>query len=132
MIAMKYLFKRKKLIAWLLVAIWMGVIFYLSHQSGVNSSKLSSGLLKFIIQIFTILFPSNLNVESLHFLIRKGAHLFAYLLLGLLVINALYEKNNKTVEFLVALSICVIYAITDEVHQLFVPGRSGEITDVII
>lgn len=129
---MKHILIQKKLIAWLFVAIWMGVIFYLSHQSGATSSKLSSGFMNIIVQTFTLLFPFEINVENFHFLIRKGAHFCAYFILGILVMNALYGSRNKKVETIIASSICIIYAITDEFHQLFIPGRSGEVMDVVI
>jgi len=129
---MKQIFIQKKGIAWLLVAIWMGVIFYLSHQSGAASRTLSSGFMDIIVQSFNLLFPFKLNVDNLHFLIRKGAHFFVYFILGMLVMNALYRGRIKKAETFIAMSICVLYAFTDEFHQLFIPERSGEIMDVVI
>lgn len=132
MIRMNNRYINKKKFAWLLVLLWMGCIFYLSHQSGSASSQLSSGLMNNLIHVFTSIFPIQFHIDHLHFFIRKGAHFFAYFILGLLVINALFKSHNWKTDFAIALSICTVYAITDEIHQLFIPGRSGEIRDVLI
>jgi VanZ family protein len=66
-------------------------------------------------------------------ILRKNAHYFAYLVLGILVINALRISGVKGWRVCVlALGICVLYAVSDEVHQLFVPGRGGQVRDVLI
>lgn len=124
----------KKKIAWLAVGIWMAFIFYLSHQPSGASSELSSGLLDFIIYpVEKILSPLPVDYAILHFLFRKAAHFFAYFLLGVLVFNALHISEVEFSQaFLIAFIICVFYAISDEVHQLYIPGRSGEIRDVVI
>jgi len=129
---MRNIYRHKKFIAWLLVFIWMSFIFYLSHQSGFESSRLSSGFMDKILTVFTWLFHSHINVNNFHFIIRKGAHFFAYFILGMLVVHALFKENNKKKEIIAALFICIMYAITDEIHQSFIPGRSGEIRDVLI
>lgn len=123
-----------QLMSWTLVGLWMAVIFYLSHQPAEASSELSSGITHLIIQTIQWVLPfGELNMDSLHFYVRKGAHFFAYFTLGLLVVHALFTSRQRGFRGMtLALMICVIYAISDEVHQLFIPGRSGEVTDVII
>jgi len=128
---------KKKLaviISWSLVALWMILIFYLSSQVASESDKLSLGFTQVIVNIINGIFPGlDLgNIISNH-LIRKSAHFFAYLILGLLVVNALDRSGFKGAKKAIfALAICVLYAISDEVHQLFVPGRSGQVKDVLI
>lgn len=121
-------------ISWLLVVIWMAVIFYLSHQPGTESSELSSGITHLITQTIHFMIPFvDIHMDSLHYYVRKGAHFFAYFTLGLLVVHALYTSRKGGVRGMIyALLICVLYAMSDEVHQLFIPGRSGEMTDVLI
>jgi len=49
------------------------------------------------------------------------------------VINALRRSGvNEYRSVVLALGICVLFAISDEVHQLFVPGRGGQVSDVLI
>jgi VanZ family protein len=72
-------------------------------------------------------------VENLNHIVRKNAHFFAYLLLGLLVTNALINSDIRRIKCIIlAAAICVLYASSDEIHQLFVPGRGGMVMDVVI
>lgn len=121
--------RRKRVVAWLLVLVWMGCIFYLSHQPASESSKLSAGVMATILQVVQAIIPLSVEVSTFHLFIRKGAHFFAYFLLGILLYRSLWGKWQH---FLVALFIAFLYAISDEVHQLFIPGRSGEVRDVLI
>src|SRR5690625_808038 len=128
------MYKKHRILAWFVVVAWMGVIFYLSHQPANVSSKLSTGITLQFIQIIETLLPFvHLSLDTWHFLIRKSAHFIAYFLLGVFIINALYvsgSRNDQAVTTAIMISFC--YAVSDEVHQLFIPGRSGEVTDVLI
>jgi len=123
-----------KIIAWTLVLVWMGVIFYLSHQAGGASSELSSGLVDIVYRILSGLLPFiSIDVDLLHFTVRKFAHFTAYFILGVFILHALVVNREITVKILLASFLfTVVYAISDEVHQLFIPGRSGEVRDVLI
>ena len=121
--------------SWLLVLSWMILIFSLSAQPAEQSSQLSGGITDTVIETVEKVVPNlSINRDTLSHLIRKNAHFFAYLILGILVTNALYYSTKMQVKKQIILSfiICVLYAISDEVHQLFVPGRSGEVRDVVI
>ncbi|WP_413378249.1 VanZ family protein [Alkalihalobacillus sp. 1P02AB] len=124
----------KKWFSWAAVLLWMALIFFLSHQPGEKSGHLSSDITEILSGIIQFLFPFfQIELELLHFMIRKGAHFFSYLLLGVLVLNAM--RRSGFISYWAAATswgICLIYAITDEVHQLFIPGRSGEVQDVLI
>lgn len=125
---------KSKLLAWTAVVLWMAVIFHLSAQVADVSNQLSEGLTEVIVETVERVVPSaDIAAESLNHIVRKHAHFFAYLVLGVLTINALRTSGVKgTWGVAVALLICVVYAVSDEVHQLFVPGRGGQVTDVII
>lgn len=116
----------KKIFPWILVVLWMSIIFYLSHQPATSSNKLSSGITEWIIMTIERIVPNlNFDLRNLNHIIRKNAHFIAYLILGVLVVNG--NKHTR-----LAFLICVLYAISDEFHQLFVPGRAGQIKDVFI
>ena len=127
----------RKVIKIILVLLWMVMIFLLSNEEAVKSSKKSDGLIIKSVELFT---GKSLSVQEkekvlkyLVFPVRKCAHLSLYLILGILVISLLREYmviNTKLV--LLSLLICFLYACSDEIHQLFVPGRSGEVRDVLI
>ena len=69
----------------------------------------------------------------MHFILRKGAHFSVYFFLGIFIFRALKVDWPFSLQTaLIALVLSSIYAISDEVHQLFIPGRSGEVRDVLI
>ena len=116
---------------WIPVVLWMSLIFILSHQDATRSSQLSGGLMTAVMDALAGLFKGiSIQPETLHFILRKGAHFTAYLVLGLLAAYAQEPKRRK--EWLWTLIICIVYAVSDEYHQTFIPGRSGELRDVLI
>ncbi|ERJ11273.1 VanZ family protein [Haloplasma contractile] len=129
----RYLKSPLAVISWGLVLLWMAVIFYLSAQVADESSQLSSGITEVVGNTIQRILPFKFDSEHLHFLIRKGAHFTAYFILGLLTINAFRVSGlNRKQDIQTALLVCILYAISDEIHQLYVPGRSGQVTDVLI
>lgn len=123
-----------KRISWMAVIVWMAIIFFLSHQPGSQSSELSSAITENIIKAAEKISPAlGASVETFHTLVRKSAHFIAYLLLGALSLNALRRSGIAGWRsFALALCLSVLYAVSDEIHQLFIPGRSGEARDVLI
>ncbi|SCX76575.1 VanZ family protein [Alkaliphilus peptidifermentans] len=123
-------------LSWTTVILWMGLIFHLSAQPAAQSRELSKGVVDTVVETVERVSPNRaerLDISRLHFLIRKNAHFFAYLILGMLTINAVGKSGIKGAKgFALALLICVLYAISDEIHQIYVPGRSGELRDVLI
>lgn len=123
---------RKTIISWLLVTSWMAIIFLLSHQPSDASSKLSGGLTNWLISFWQAV-PFHIDVAYVHFIVRKLAHLTAYFILGILMLRAAKRHFSKGLHVIwLSFILCVLYAMSDELHQLFIPGRSGEIRDVII
>ncbi len=128
--------KRKKLIAFLLMILWMALIFYFSAQAAPQSSEQSMGIVKIIKSIAEKVTTSakKLDIsfwENVERSLRKLAHGFIYFVLGMLTLNFMLNCNTKRKK-LISLGICLAYAISDEIHQLFVPGRSGQISDVFV
>ncbi|WP_339226911.1 VanZ family protein [Oceanobacillus sp. FSL K6-2867] len=123
-----------KTLSWAAVILWMGLIFYLSHQPAAESSELSTGVTEIVLSIIEKMVPNEgLDVNRIHHLIRKNAHFFIYFFLGMLVLYALRKSKGTGYQTIgLAMLICVLYAISDEVHQLFVPGRGAQVMDVLI
>ena len=106
----------------------MIVIFMLSNDNGVASSGKSDGIAYFIASKISIT-----DTDNLIFLIRKTAHITEYLILGILLINVLKDYNKLSIKLvIITIIFCFTYAISDEVHQLFIQSRSGKFTDVLI
>ncbi len=111
-----------------LLVTWMLIIFLLSNEPSSVSSERSGA----IVEVAKTLGTSLPN-DVLTFVTRKLAHIIAYFILGILmflVVRAYTPKARKAV-LLSVLFLC-LYAITDELHQTLVPGRSGEVRDVLI
>ena len=111
------------------------MIFYLSHQPATESNKLSISITEKIAGIVEKTDPNidETNIRKFNRIIRKNAHFFAYLVLGILTFNGLKDSGIAGGRgFILALIVCILYAISDEIHQLFIPGRSGQVTDVVI
>lgn len=123
-----------KIIKLIIVIIWMTVIFLFSNQPADDSSKISDGLILKTVRIIEKINHKKYNDEEIlnKFVkpVRKTAHFIIYFLLGIFVFLLIKEYNLKSI-IIVSLLICIIYATTDEIHQLFVSGRSGELLDVI-
>lgn len=114
----------KKRISLILLILWMIFIFVMSSFSANESSNQSGIIVNFISNIFNIS-----NIRMLSLIVRKVAHFTEYFVLGILSINYVIKyKKNIIYSYL----MCILYAISDEIHQLFVPGRSCQILDVII
>ena len=110
-----------------LVIIWMIVIFMLSSFNGNISSVQSDGIVSLLARIIHY----TGDIDILRFIVRKVAHFTEYLILGILVINALKYNSIKDMIKL-SILICILYASLDEIHQLFVSDRAGNIFDVLI
>ena len=130
----------KKTIYTILIITWMSLIFMFSNQPATESSKLSDGFISTTIGNIYKLFNNDVSEEKLIEIkkkyttpVRKTAHFTIYLILGLLVTNLLKEYNIETNKLIIiSITICLLYATSDEIHQLFIQGRSGEIRDVFI
>lgn len=122
--------KRKRIIAWSLIIFWMAFIFFMSSQPGDVSSK-QSNFVVILLDMFGIDLNSRFG-ELSTFIIRKGAHFTEYMILYFLSFNLLRLYINRKKAYIYSLIIVFGYACSDEFHQLFVEGRSGQFKDVII
>jgi VanZ family protein len=123
-----------KKISWAAVVLWMVVIFCLSAQVAEQSNQLSGGVTDIVVKTVEKVKPeAEINAKVLNYIIRKNAHFFCYLVLGLLAMNAFRRSGfpmNKSA--LLSFFLCALYAVSDEIHQLYVPGRGAKASDVFI
>ena len=120
-----------------LIAIFV-TIFGFSNQNSETSSGLSQKVTNFVGEIV----PTIKNmpeaekekvVDRIESIVRKIAHYSIYTLVGILLMGLMSTYKIKELDRLaISLIIGVIYASTDEIHQVFVPGRGPLITDVIL
>ena len=117
-----------RIILIILILLWMYIVFGFSGQNGEESSGIS-------FKISMLLTRNNEEVSrTIEPYIRKIAHFSEYAVGGILIFLLIltFEKISPKVRNISSIIITIIYAIFDEVHQLFVPGREGKIVDVYI
>lgn len=104
------------------------VIFWLSSAPGSKSAAQSD----FFIELFRYIpFFSHLNGEILSVIVRKLAHTFEYFLLGG-TSNWAFSRIGRMKAERLAFIVSVLIAISDEIFQIFVSGRSGAVVDVLV
>ena len=102
---------RQFLWRWLPPLAWMGLIYYLSAQPDLPHA------------------PD----PSLDTVLKKTAHALVYGMLAWLYLRALSPRvRDRTILRLLAVGLAVAYALSDEYHQTFVPGRNGRVLDVVV
>lgn len=113
----------------------MILIFSFSSKNSTSSDYTSKGLINQGISIYEKVFDCHVEhsvlVRKLNGPIRKLAHYSIYFLLGVFVYLLLFYSNIKHAGIFTFI-VCFIYAVMDEVHQLYVPGRTGRVFDVMI
>ena len=114
----------------------MVAIFIFSSQTAENSAALSNefnGFLEKLLNSFKWLFSEDITLWIKTY-IRKIAHFVLYTLLGVFLSSAAFNTRIKKLltKLYLSAGIGVFYSITDEIHQLFIKGRSGEVRDVLI
>ncbi len=131
---------RNKYISWLPAILIMLLIFYLSSKpasvSGESSLRLTEYIMRLYEKIMGMQVEEGLRADRLlaldHY-IRKTAHVIEYAVLALAICYPLYVRGLKGGKlWLWSVLFTAAYAATDELHQRFVPGRSGELKDVLI
>lgn len=110
----------------ILIIIWAVLVFYLSSQTGGDSS----GVSRMVVELFT---KDENIINIVEPYIRKIAHFSEYALGGILfmLLFNTYEWSDKR-KLITTISLGIWYAATDEIHQLMVPGRVGSFVDVYI
>ncbi len=103
----------------------MILIFSFSQQTGTESSHFSTEIMIWI--------QNHLHIPITEFIIRKVAHMTEYALLALSLYYGFshIQHSQYHVSFF-TIFITFLYACTDELHQLFISGRAGQLTDVMI
>lgn len=109
--------------AWLSVLAFMLIIFLLSAQPSTESAALSGQFLATLNKIF--------SADITDFIVRKAAHTGEYFLLAILTFFAVWLTWHRARPFW-AFLIASLYAVSDEIHQHFIPGRACQLRDVLI
>ncbi len=128
----------RKLFSAVPAVLFMAVIFWFSSKTAVKSSESSDRIVDVILSAPGVApnesgeTPARIR-EVLTVIVRKGAHFTEYAVLCALFMYWLcsFRLPYRRLCFMAVL-LSTLYAATDEFHQLFVEGRSGQVTDVLI
>lgn len=133
---------KKIIISWLFVLIWAGIIFYLSSRTADQSTVQSRTVIGSFWGIFGTEIEDPEIMENIDGIVRETAHAVEYAILAVFVFVAMIEtlrwKNSETAKkaliktILLTLLLSFIYAISDEIHQIPIPGRAFEMLDLMI
>ena len=120
----------------ILTILWMSLIFFMSAQPAPESTETSLSVGQMVCTVFVPGYKDMSTTEQMRLTkkidhtVRKTAHATEYAILAVLVFLAIPYRGKRS--YLLSLCITVAYAISDEIHQYFVPGRACMITDVVI
>ena len=135
--------KTKKTIRAISFVLAVGImlfIFTMSAQDATESSATSGSIIRLIAPILNWNF-GNLSeagqaefISSLQHIVRKFAHFSIYTALGFFLSTGMFTFSKLKIYSRVAVGFLIgaVYAVTDEIHQSFIPGRSCELRDVLI
>lgn len=118
--------KKKSILvlSWCAVAVICAVIFLFSAQPADTSSEQSSRIIDWLVRVF--------GVQFTDFLVRKAAHISEFAVLALVSSFAFVYSFGSVKKVWFGALFSLIYSVSDEIHQIFVPGRAGQVRDVFI
>ena len=118
----------KKSIIAIFLLIWMGVVFWFSAENALESKDTSGFVMQKILSVLNIEIE---DTEMLEGYLRTLAHFVLYLLGGFIACILVIVCNIKH-KILSTSMFGLLYAIGDEIHQIYVPGRSFELKDIVV
>lgn len=129
---MHFKFSAKFALSALATIVWCAVIFLFSAQNGDESSSLSTLIVSAVCGFFNYS-PSAETMDLLTLLVRKAAHITEFGILGLFVFNTFYQAfGSFRGIYASSFATASLYAAFDELHQLYMPGRSAQFIDWLI
>ncbi len=131
--------KIKSFVFFVLALLWMALIFAFSHRPGPESQQDSYGVGMMTGRVVIEDFEEWSFLDQLTFAkkvdhpIRKLAHFTEFFILAVFLVGAVDNRRRKrTLRLLIPWAIATFYAVTDELHQFFIPGRNCNALDVLI
>jgi len=115
-----------------LLIVW-AVLIFIGSSDLLSASHTGA----FIVRPLHWLLPnaSEPTIASIHFILRKAGHFTEYAILALLAARAFRTSSNQILRerwFWISLILVIMYSLSDEFHQSFVPTRTASIYDSMI
>ena len=129
--------KRKTIIIGLLCAAWLVIIFYNGTRQGEVSQRISNEIVKVISNVMdipqAIIGIDSVKFDTINYYVRKNAHFFEYLILGILICAVVRRFNlYKSSELFLVLFLLLLFPVADEFIQKYIPDRTSNIFDIIV
>lgn len=127
-----------KIVKHILLILWCLLIFFFSNENGEVSSNRSKSITNNTINVYEKVFKKEVKDrkkvhDNLEVVIRKFAHFGLYFILGILVFLCFKEYPiDLRKQIIFSILFCLIYASSDEIHQMFISDRGPRILDVLI
>lgn len=129
-----------RIVYFILLLAWTILIFVFSSQNAEKSSNTSGAVVEVVIekmypQYKTLTKSEQTDItHTVTFFVRKTAHFLEYFILGVLsfLVTYTFDKYRFIYRVITAFLFCVVYSVSDEIHQYFVPGRACRIGDIFI
>ncbi len=117
---------------WALLLLNMAVIFVLSSKTAEESTVTSDAILAKPMEVYDTIHPETVGDDKVYwwfqFIIRKAAHVAEFSSLCVWATGLLLTYHARF-SFPLGGGFTILYAASDELHQLLVPGREGKVTD---
>ena len=136
------------IVVFMMIILWGTVIYKLSDMNTMNSNGHSTDIITVFLEKgleftndlgITNSHPNASKIEHASTLLnsplRKVMHASVYFVLAfflIIVVNMLFKNNKYFISLMITILLCFIFAMTDEYHQTFVAGRTGQFMDVLI
>ena len=127
-----------KIIKHILLILWCLLIFFFSNENGEVSAGRSQSITNNTITAYEKVFDKEVKNrkkvhDNLEVVIRKTTHFVLYFILGVLTFLCLKEYNlDLRKQIIYSVIFCFLYAVSDEVHQIFTSDRGPRALDVLI
>ena len=119
---------RKRVVGWgIAAAVWTGVMFFFSGQSGADSGALSGSLTELL---FGWLIDLGMSAQRLEHFVRKGAHMSIFALQGFFLCMSLMHGVRRRAAVFLTACVCALTAVTNELHQMLSEGRHCSVADM--
>ncbi len=118
--------KINKVFSWIILILWLILIFCFSNQPAVESAEISNGILDKLLELF--------NLPFTDFIVRKAAHFTEFAVLSVLSFNVANRMWDISLlkRSTISTAFSLLYAVSDEIHQIFVAGRACRVFDVFV
>ena len=129
----------KRIVLTSILILWMIIIFMFSNANSVKSQNTSDKVANTVIDTVSEVTKKEISsktrkdlIKDTRFYVRKTAHFTLYFVLGILTYITLTSYGVSKNIIILSISFCLLYSISDEIHQIYSDGRTFKVLDIFI